>query len=89
MTHLSLIPFGLRSADQRLVDVSEVPQGGGCGCICPSCRASLIARQGHIKQWHFAHDFRGVEGECASGPRASSPVTEESRSFGPTQTPLP
>jgi len=63
MSHLTLIPFGLRSADQRLVDVSEVPQGGGCGCICPSCGAPLIARQGHIKQWHFAHASRGVEQE--------------------------
>jgi hypothetical protein len=63
MSHLTLIPFGLRTADRRLVDVSEVPQGAGCRCICPSCRAPLIARQGEVKQWHFAHASRGVENE--------------------------
>jgi len=60
---LTLIPFGLRSADQRLVDVSEVPQGLACACVCPSCNASLIARKGEVNQWHFAHASRGMGGE--------------------------
>ncbi len=63
MSHLTLIPFGLRTTDRRLVDVSEIPSGAGCGCICPSCHAPLIARQGEVKQWHFAHASRGVKGD--------------------------
>jgi hypothetical protein len=59
----SLIPFALRASDQQLVDVSEVSRGKRCACICPSCKTPLIARQGTIKEWHFAHAFKGVSDE--------------------------
>lgn len=55
------LPFGLRVADGRLVDASRqsVPNGAGCGCVCPACNAKLIARnEGRFKIAHFAH---GVE----------------------------
>ncbi len=55
MSDLNKIPFGLRVADDAIVDVCEVPNGSRCGCICPSCRTPLQARQGNIKQWYFAH----------------------------------
>lgn len=61
------IPFGLRIADQAIVDVHDVPRGRGCECICPSCHTPLIARQGEKKQWHFAHASQKVDGtdkEC-------------------------
>jgi len=65
---VNLIPFGLDIKDGRLVDVSEVPRGRGCGCVCPSCGTPLIARKGDLKQWHFAHATRSVysttEREC-------------------------
>lgn len=49
------IPFGLRSVDQQYVDVQDVPRGLASGCICPSCGLPLAAKQGTVKQWHFAH----------------------------------
>jgi len=52
---LNHIPFGLRENDKAIVDVYEVKRGRECGCICPSCRTPLIARQGEEKVWHFAH----------------------------------
>lgn len=42
------------------MDVADVPRGGKCGCICPSCKTPLIARQGDLKEWHFAHRTRDV-----------------------------
>ena len=64
----TLIPFGLRANDRHLVDVSTVPRGKQCGCICPSCHTSLIARQGENREWHFAHASQGTyeetEQEC-------------------------
>lgn len=39
----------------RMVGVREVPNGINCGCVCPSCRAPLVARQGKIRTWHFSH----------------------------------
>ncbi len=40
--------------------MSGVPRGKECGCICPSCKTPLIAKQGPEKQWHFAHASRDV-----------------------------
>lgn len=53
---LTLVPFGYSESEDRLVDVHQVQSGKLCGCICPSCKAPLIARKGTKKAWHFAHD---------------------------------
>lgn len=39
----------------RIVHVDEVLRGSDCGCRCPSCDSPLIARQGEVRGWHFAH----------------------------------
>lgn len=53
------IPFGLRTDTGEVVDVAEVPNGAHCGCVCPACSTPLVARQGDLKVWHFAHESRG------------------------------
>lgn len=55
---LTLVPFGYLTAESKLVDVHQVPSGKRCGCLCPSCRAPLVARKGKKKIWHFAHDSK-------------------------------
>lgn len=40
-----------------------MPRGKNCGCICPSCKTPLIARQGNVNEWHFAHASRSVYGK--------------------------
>lgn len=68
MALINHIPFGLRIEDQQYVDVADVPKGRQCGCICPSCRIPLIARQGKANRWHFAHASRNIDEttkECA------------------------
>ena len=55
-----LIPFGLRKSDGKFCDVADAPRGKKCGCICPSCKTPLIARQGKVNHWHFAHASRQV-----------------------------
>ncbi|CAG20115.1 competence protein CoiA family protein [Photobacterium profundum] len=66
---LTLIPFGLETSTNNLVDVAEVENGKKCGCICPSCSTPLIAKQGNEKAWHFSHSSKGVKDktkdECA------------------------
>jgi len=47
------LPFGLK--DDTLIHISQAEQGIACGCVCPSCRATLVARKGSIKIHHFAH----------------------------------
>lgn len=52
--------------DARVVHVDEVMNGAKCGCICPSCHAPLIAKNGGDERaHHFAHDGR-LEGHSCS-----------------------
>ncbi len=40
-----------------------MPRGNKCGCICPSCKTPLIARQGSQKEWHFAHQSKNPQSQ--------------------------
>src|SRR5690349_1659924 len=46
--------FGLDQSN-RLVFVSEAPRGLACHCRCVVCLEPLIARQGAVREHHFAH----------------------------------
>ena len=35
--------------------VDEVSRGLACECTCPNCGEKVIARQGDVREWHFAH----------------------------------
>lgn len=41
--------------DDRIRSVDEVTRGLACDCTCPSCRERVLARQGAVREWHFAH----------------------------------
>lgn len=47
--------FGVTS-EGRVVSVEDVRRGKACDCCCPECGEVLIARQGDVRAWHFAHD---------------------------------
>ncbi len=51
------IPYAER--DGRLVHVSSVERGLGCGCVCPVCKDPVLARKGDVMRHHFAHYSRG------------------------------
>ncbi len=55
------IPFAIRKSDHKFVEVSDVERGQQCGCICPSCNQSVIARQGNVNVWHFSHDQNAID----------------------------
>ena len=63
----NLLPFGQRGG--RLYSVERVARGINCGCVCPDpqCGLPLVARQGGVNVWHFAH--AGGEGgvSCSGG----------------------
>ena len=63
---MNKVPFGI-DAGGFLRDAYEVPNGLGCGCVCPVCGARLVARQGEIVAWHFAHIYDRIGSETDDG----------------------
>ncbi len=47
--------------------VDEVERGAACGCVCPVCRSPLVAKQGDVRDWHFAHEANQERPECETG----------------------
>jgi hypothetical protein len=47
--------FGIDKSGS-VVSVQDVPRGKACECCCPVCGELLIARQGDVRVWHFAHE---------------------------------
>jgi hypothetical protein len=40
---------------ETLVPVGDVESGLKCGCLCPACKAPLVAKKGKKNQHHFSH----------------------------------
>jgi len=52
---LDHLAFARDDVTGRIVDVRDVPRGLACNCTCISCGEQLVARQGEVVAWHFAH----------------------------------
>ncbi len=55
------VKIGVRKTDRRCINIDEVERGLKCGCICAACGHPLVAKQGEIRDWHFAH---AVQSNC-------------------------
>jgi len=62
------IPFGWHAQSQRMVRPDQVTRGQACECNCVACGTGLIARQGTIRAWHFAH---GCDTNCEHATEAA------------------
>jgi len=71
----------------KIVSIREVANGKACDCACPECGEVVIARQGEIRQWHFAHasgaDCSG-SAEGALHHAAKQLIVEEGRVLLPS-----
>jgi|GEM_PF-5340571 len=63
------IPFAI-GPDGKPASIDDVPRGLQCECICPACKAQLVAKKGErrLKVWHFAH----ASGTSCAGALESS-----------------
>ena len=52
----------------ELVSVREVERGRACNCCCPGCGEVVIARQGEVRTWHFAHESGA---DCEGGAESA------------------
>lgn len=64
----SLLQSFAIAKDGRIVSVDEVERGQACGCTCPCCKRPLIARQGDVRGWHFAH---ATGADCDGGAESA------------------
>jgi competence protein CoiA len=64
MENGSLLQSFAIAKDGDLVSVAEVERGQACACACPVCKGSVIARQGDVRVWHFAHAHNS---DCPGG----------------------
>jgi hypothetical protein len=46
--------FG-RSSDGGVTHIKDAANGSACKCHCIECGAPLVAKQGNVLEWHFAH----------------------------------
>lgn len=53
--HSLLQSFALNKSGV-IKSIGDVPRGLACECYCPVCGEEVIARQGEVREWHFAHE---------------------------------
>ncbi|EKG0006155.1 hypothetical protein O1D82_003669 [Vibrio cholerae] len=53
---MSVVKLGWGLAkDGTYKHIRSVDNGLKCDCVCPDCLQPLVANQGNVKSWHFAH----------------------------------
>jgi hypothetical protein len=55
-------PFGHKNG--RMLAPADVESGLACGCTCPGCGATLMAKKGPQMAWHFAHHSAKASVSC-------------------------
>ncbi|HHC7173463.1 TPA: competence protein CoiA family protein [Vibrio parahaemolyticus] len=59
---MSVVKLGWGLAkDGTYKHIRSVVNGLKCDCVCPDCLQPLVAHQGNVKRWHFAH---ASDAEC-------------------------
>lgn len=43
------------TASGEYIHIKDSANGKSCQCFCPACKTPLIAKQGEVLSWHFAH----------------------------------
>lgn len=64
MERLSLLQSFAMDKNGRIRSIDEVNRGLACECVCPYCEEPVLARQGDVREWHFAH---ASGSECDGG----------------------
>lgn len=68
MTERKILQSFAINNEGEVVSVRDVVRGKACECACPACGEVLIARQGEIRAWHFAHESGN---DCEGGAESA------------------
>ncbi|AWK43991.1 hypothetical protein GPY51_10415 [Photorhabdus laumondii subsp. laumondii] len=52
---MAMFEYAISNETKRLLHVDDAKNGRKCNCVCPGCDDQMIAKQGKIKEHHFAH----------------------------------
>ncbi|MEG0278613.1 MAG: hypothetical protein RR510_05155 [Morganella sp. (in: enterobacteria)] len=52
---MAMFEYATSNETGRLLHIGDVVRGKECNCICPGCGDQMVAKQGKIKEHHFAH----------------------------------
>lgn len=58
-------------ANGEMTHISEAKNGLDCKCTCPVCDGALIAKQGEVREHHFAHASEDIGEECRHAPETA------------------
>jgi len=59
--------FAAVDSGENIRFVGDVARGAACECFCPVCRSPVVAKQGAVLIWHFAHEAGQERPECLPG----------------------
>lgn len=59
--------FAARDISGETRYIGEVARGAACNCFCLVCGSPLVAAQGEINDWYFAHERNQERPECPAG----------------------
>lgn len=68
MESSSLLQLFAKDKNGRMRSIDEVSRGLSCECTCTCCGEKVIARQGEVREWHFAH---ASEADCAGAAESA------------------
>ena len=67
MCESKLLQSFAMNMDREVISIRDVERGKACQCCCASCGELLIARQGDVNAWHFAHQSGAMCDGAAEG----------------------
>lgn len=82
-------PIGIDKNTDEIRLINDVESGLKCNCICPACKAPLVARKGKVNAHHFSHHKCSEQKACretAIHLMAKYVIKESSTVLFPTMT---
>ncbi len=52
---MAMFEYATSNETGRLLHIDDAVRGKECNCICPGCGDQMVAKQGKVKEHHFAH----------------------------------
>jgi hypothetical protein len=64
------MPYAWHPGTEKILHAEDAHRGAACDCVCLDCKAPVLAKQGEVLRWHFAHKA-DWEGTCNYSPETA------------------